>query len=239
MTDLVQKLESAVLTQLHGARGLCSLQIQNHIYGCYILMEDIAMSHVTLTGTTVSAEEYSFDIEKGFSEIGLRYGFLMDTKLELDTYLAEYNAVWMRCFTEMGATHDVAAVDKIEDTVNAVVHRSVSSEEGFFMNAVENGALTKNWVDKALRLLRLLRGGDTTVDAGTDTGAGAGAGAGVDADTDTNDRVLSHAHIEKPITHEKKRLSGTRRNKERCDGTGRKDYLHKTRRRPHTAVTKN
>ena len=159
MTDLVQQVESAVLTQLHGVRGLCSLQVQNHIYGCYILMEDIAMSHVTVTDTTVSIEGYSFDYEAGFSEIGLRYGFLMDTTLELVSWLPEYKDAWMRCFAAMHASPDVTVVDHIEDKVNHVVQQSVPAEEAFFLNAVEHGTLTRGWIDK---VLRLLRGGEKT-----------------------------------------------------------------------------
>ena len=222
--DLVHELESAVFTQLHGVRGLCSLQLQNHIYGCYFLMEDIAMSHITHTGTTVSTVSHSFDYEKGFAEIGLRYGFLMDTKLELESWLPAYQAAWLRCFAAMGASHDLEKVDKIEDTLNDTVLRSIEKEEGFFMNAVEHGALTRDWIDK---VLQLLRGG---------AGAGAGAGACLDTEKDItpSDSVLSHAHIEKPITHEKsRRLDTTRRNKERQEGdavgTPRRSHIAKTR----------
>lgn len=220
--DLVHELESAVLTQLHGVRGLCSLQLQNHIYGCYFLMEDIAMSHVSHAGTTVSTTSHSFDYEKGFAEIGLRYGFLMDTKLELAEWLPAYQTAWLRCFAEMGASHDVDTVDKIEDTLNAAVLRSIDKEEGFFMNAVEHGALTRDWIDKVLHVLRGTK--QSTVDTnGEDT-----------ADVTPSETVLSHAHIEKPITHEKpRRLDTTRRNKERHEGDilpiPRKTSLHKTR----------
>ncbi len=222
--NLVHELETAVLTQLHGVRGLCSLQLQNHIYGCYFLMEDIAMSHVSHTGTTVSTASHSFDYEKGFAEIGLRYGFLMDTKLELAEWLPAYQAAWLRCFAEMGASHDVDTVDKIEDALNAVVLRSIDKEEGFFMNAVEHGALTRDWIDKVLRVLR----GTHPASASMSENAG-------DADdVAPSETVLSHAHIEKPITHEKpRRLDTTRRNKERHESelisAPRKASLHKTR----------
>jgi hypothetical protein len=218
--DLVHELESVVLTQLHGVRGLCSLQLQNHIYGCYFLMEDIAMSHVTHAGTTVSTASHSFDYEKGFAEIGLRYGFLMDTKLELESWLPGYQAAWLRCFATMATSHDVDTVDKIEDTLNGVVLRSIDKEEGFFMNAVEHGALTRDWIDKVLQLLR---------------GKGKSKEENKEGEEDVpSETVLSHAHIEKPITHEKpRRMDTTRRNKERHEGDSmiapRKAPLHKTR----------
>lgn len=236
--DLVKQVESAVLTQLHGAQGLCSLTIQNHIYGCYILMEDIALSHVELTGATVHTgnkegkdhTRYSFDLDKGFGDIGLRYGFLMDTKLELNTYLPEYRAAWMRCFEEMGKTHDVTISDAIEDTVTDAIQRTVPASHGFFMNAVEHGALSKGWMGA---VLGLLRGGTISeVTATTDVVA-----ADVEAD-----RPLAHAQIEKPMAHGKhRRLQITRRNLVKkttatvteTKATVRKDYLAKTHRRSH------
>jgi hypothetical protein len=249
--DLVKQLESAVLTQLHGAQGLCSLTIQNHIYGCYILMEDIALAHVELTGTAVHTKgqgqrptqgqgPYSFDFDKGFGDIGLRYGFLMDTKLELNTYLPEYKAAWMRCFEEMGKTHDVSVSDAIEDTVTEAIQRTVPASHGFFMNAVEHGALSKEWVGVVLGLLR----GGTIADT-VETVESADA---------VEDRPLAHAQIEKPVAHGKpaaipsnRRLGTTRRNKERHEGNAvqdvpsvtRKTRLAKTRKQRHNGDTKN
>jgi hypothetical protein len=247
-TDLVKQLESAVLTQLHGAQGLCSLTIQNHIYGCYILMEDIALSHVEITGTTVHTkgqskgkdqEQYSFDFDKGFGDIGLRYGFIMDTKLDLDTYLPEYKAAWMRCFLEMGKTHDVTVSDAIEDTVTEAIQRTVPASHGFFMNAVEHGTLTKGWSGVVLNLLR----GGTVPETTAET---VEATEVVEADAEV-DRPLAHAQIEKPVAHGKpaahdkhRRLQITRRNLMKktavivvTKATSRKDYLAKTHRRSH------
>jgi len=191
-------------------------------------MEDIAMSHVAHMGTTVSTESHSFDYEKGFAEIGLRYGFLMDTKLELESWLPTYQIAWLRCFATMGASHDVDTADKIEDTLNDVVLRSIEKEEGFFMNAVEHGALTRDWIDKVLRLLR--GGGKSKGNSNEESKEGEDDVK----DIAPSDSVLSHAHIEKPMTHEKpRRFDTTRRNKERHEGdieiAPRKASLHKTR----------
>jgi hypothetical protein len=194
-------------------------------------MEDIAMSHVSHTGTTVSTASHSFDYEKGFAEIGLRYGFLMDTKLELAEWLPAYQVAWLRCFAEMGASHHLETVDKIEDTLNAAVLRSIDKEEGFFMNAVEHGALTRDWIDKVLHVLRGTKPGNGSEPAGE---------TGDSEDVAPSDTVLSHAHIEKPVTHEKpRRLDVTRRNKERHEGgvvsVSRKASLHKTRKQSQGA----
>ena len=57
--------------------------VQNHLYGCFIIMEDIAQHKVNVDGTIISTPKFTFDLDKQFSEIGLRYGFAMDTKLAL------------------------------------------------------------------------------------------------------------------------------------------------------------
>ena len=44
----VTALKNAVEQQLSGS-GLYSLQLQNHIYGCFIIMEDIAQKTVELS----------------------------------------------------------------------------------------------------------------------------------------------------------------------------------------------
>lgn len=233
MTSFVENLASAVLTQLHDVRGLCSLQLQNHIYGCYILMQDIATSQVSHTGTTVTTDTHSFDYKKGFGEIGLRYGFLMDTKLELGTWLPRYESVWLDCFAALAASHDVNVVDTIEDAVNTLILRVIPKEDGFFRNAMEQeGTLTYEWVDKALQLLR-----------GTSGGAASAGETETTHDKSSEDDVvpsndaLSHAHIEKPITHHR-RLDTTRRHKERHEDAvtapaARKTHLAKTRKQRH------
>ena len=107
------RIKSAVLNQLINTNGLYSLKIQNHIYGCFLMMEDIAQRVVTVSDTILSTPKFSFDFDKQFSEIGIRYGFAMDTKLILDTFQPEYKASWIQYFKDIDLAQDVTEVDKI------------------------------------------------------------------------------------------------------------------------------
>ena len=96
--ELTNKIKSVIINQLNGASGLYSLKLQNHIYGCFIIMEDIAQKAVDVSGTLIRGEKFTFDFDKQFSEIGLRYGFVMDTKLLLGTFMPEYKETWISYF---------------------------------------------------------------------------------------------------------------------------------------------
>ena len=105
------KIKSVVLNQLTNTNGLYSLKLQNHIYGCFIVMEDIAQHTIDISGTTLSTPKFTFDYDKQFNEIGLRYGFAMDTKLTLDIFTPEYKATWLQYFKDIDIAQDINEVD--------------------------------------------------------------------------------------------------------------------------------
>jgi hypothetical protein len=131
--------------------GIESLKVQNHIYGCFVLMEDIA-ENVTLDGF-VYKKDIAFDIDKQFSQIGIRYGFVMDTKLIFDTYLPEYKAAWLALFTEINTKRKIEEVDTIEDSVIELIKNSVKPELAFFTNALKTGSLPQEWINTLIVLL--------------------------------------------------------------------------------------
>ena len=68
----LSKIKSAVLNQLTNTNGLDSLKVQNHIYGCFLLMEDIAEKVISIAGTIVSTPKFTFDFDRQrMSMIGL------------------------------------------------------------------------------------------------------------------------------------------------------------------------
>jgi len=149
-----KKLESVVLTELHDKHGLDSLKVQNHIYGCFIVMEDIAESAIKKEGTMVRSEDsLVFDLDTQFSEIGIRYGFAMDTNLEYLHHSPEYKAAWLECFNSLGVSHDISVVEGIEDSVNTIIQNNVKPEDAYFMNSLEQGVLPKVWQDKVIKLI--------------------------------------------------------------------------------------
>jgi hypothetical protein len=149
----LSKIKSAVLNQLTNTNGLDSLKIQNHIYGCFLLMEDIAEQVISVSGTVVSTPKFTFDFDRQFGEIGIRYGFAMDTKLILGTYNPEYRGAWLDYFKGVAERKKIEEVDAIEDCLNKVIQDTVAPEDGFFLAAAEGGALPPDWLDRVFALL--------------------------------------------------------------------------------------
>ena len=147
MTD---PLYQAVRTHLSSVRGLSSLRLQNHLYGCYLLLEDIVQKNVTLSGTVVQSQHVTFDLSKQFAEIGLRYGFAMDTQLLLTPCPSDYQEAWVHVFTTMTSLEEV---DALEEALNDIIQQAIPAEEGFFVSTAETGTLPPKWVDRALSLL--------------------------------------------------------------------------------------
>jgi len=167
-------LKNAVQQQLSGTSGLHSLQLQNHIYGCFIIMEDIAQKTVEFSenqlvvpfgrgsqrvGTcsdslsTEAEPSYSFDMKDHFSEIGIRYGFAMDTKLTLKDYSASYQEAWLQTFRDLAILQDIEIVDAAEECLIEIIQQQVKPEDAYFVQALGTGSLPQEWIDKVLSLL--------------------------------------------------------------------------------------
>jgi len=131
--------------------GIESLKVQNHIYGCFVLMEDIA-ENISLEGYTLKGT-FSFDLDKQFSQIGIRYGFILDTKLIFDSFLPEYKAAWLALFTEINAKKQLEEVDKVEDSFISIIKSTVPAELAFFTHALASGSLPQEWIDRVITLL--------------------------------------------------------------------------------------
>jgi hypothetical protein len=146
-------IKTIVLNQLNDTNGLYSLMLQNHLYGCFILMEDIAQNAFNVSGTVLSTPKFSFDYDKQFSDIGIRFGFVMDTKLCFSTFHPEYKDAWLRQFKEIDSKRDIAVVDSIEDCITDVIKLAVKPNDAFFVNALETGSLPQEWIETFLTLL--------------------------------------------------------------------------------------
>ena len=149
----VDKIKKSVLIQLKDLSSLNSLKVQNHLYGCFILMEDIAQNLIDVSGNIITNSKYSFDFDKQFSEIGIRYGFVMDTKLIFNDFNKEYKDTWIQYFKDIDLEKNIETVDMIEDSLIEVIQESIRAEDGFFLNAINTGSLSQDWIDKVLKLL--------------------------------------------------------------------------------------
>jgi len=149
------------------------------------MMEDIAQRKVDVDGTVISTPKFTFDIDKQFSEIGLRYGFAMDTKLALHLFNPEYKESWLRQFKDIDLAQNIEEVDKIEESLIEVIRTSVKPGDEFFLSALETGILPQEWIEKVLKLLN-------------------------PDDVEIDNNAISVALTEKPM---RRRLSTTRRAK--------------------------
>jgi hypothetical protein len=150
----LERLKSVILNQINGVNGLYSLQLQNHIYGCFVLMEDIAQSSADISDTTLTySENTTFNYDTQFSEIGIKYGFVNSDKVTLTKYNSEYKEIWMNCFRELDLLQDIALVDEIEDIIINLVCNSIPTDDAFFYNALESGTLSEDFINKVMKLL--------------------------------------------------------------------------------------
>jgi hypothetical protein len=200
-------IKSIVLNEISGKSGIDSLKLQNHIYGCFLIMEDIAQKKFEIFyNNIISTKTFTLDLDKQFSEFGLRYGFILDTKLLLDNYTKEYKNIWLKYFNDIDIAHNIDDVDKIEDSLIDIIQKNIKPDEAYFINALESGSLSQEWID---RILKLLSPPSENQD-----------------ETNTINTAISKAQTEKPT---KRRLSTTRRNK-KTESIPNKKSLAKTRR---------
>ncbi len=191
-------LYTMVREQLASLTGLASLQFQNHLYGCYFVMEDLAQGVLTLTGTRIKGLT-SWDVEREFGRIGLRYGFIIDTKLALPP-CPEYQAAWMALFQDISQKKKVEEVDQVEDTINDIAVKTLPVEHAFFLKALESGSLNQEWIAKVLALLDpdSVEPVETPVETPVEP-------------VEVHASLLSQAKTEKNVVEKPRRLARTRR----------------------------
>jgi len=211
----VTVLKNAVQKQVSGTSGLPSLQLQNHIYGCFIIMEDIAQRVLEYSENQLIGPSYSFDINKHFSDIGIRYGFAMDTKLAFTDDAPSYKEAWLQTFQDLSVLQDIECVDAIEECLIEIIEKDISADNAYFIHALETGSLPQVWIEKVLTLLHPTVPTVPISDATSDEIA------------DKHSSVISRARTEKPI-NKPKRLARTHRH---LSGTVSvtKKHLSKTR----------
>lgn len=168
------------------------LQVQNHIYGCFILMEDIAGKPNALQGYNYVNANYAFNIDEQFEEIGIRYGFLMDTKLIYESYPPEYKAAWLEIYKGLGQK-TIEDSDRIEDVIIELIKTSVAPEMAFFLHAINTGSLPQEWLHSVIKILT----GKTYVVKADAVKADDVKTVSVNAETEHSSNGLANAVIEK------------------------------------------
>lgn len=90
---------------------------------------------------------------KDFSEIGVRYGFVMDTKLIVESVSDAYRDAWLQTFKDLAVLQDVEYVDSTEECLIDLIQKLIPAEESYFIKALDTGSLPQAWVQKVLTLL--------------------------------------------------------------------------------------
>lgn len=202
--DLTQ-IKKSILNQLTNTDSLYSLKVQNHIYGCFIVMEDIVQELVDLSGTTISTPKFIFDLDKQFSDIGIQYGFTMNPKLSLDIFNQDYKEIWLQYFKDIDISRNIIDTDNIEDSIIEIVQNHVKPNDSFFIQSLETGSLSQQWIEKVFALIN----------------------SEVQIDEEILNTALTKAISEKPFIN-RRRLATTRRVKVKISIN--KKALAKTRR---------
>ena len=147
-------METIVRDELLTNKGRARLSFQNHLYGCFLFMEDVAEKKVTLENGVV--QPFGWNLDEEFGKIGMRYGFVVDSQLVL-VGESEYKKAWMerllRLSSSMVREETMAEVDALEDALIRMIREVVPPEEAFFIKALETGALSQEWMEKVVRLL--------------------------------------------------------------------------------------
>jgi hypothetical protein len=184
-------------------------------------MEDISQGLMTVENGKLIGSKISFDLSERFEELGVRFGFLADTKLILEDCLAKYKREWLALLVELSKSRAVDKSDAVEDAINEIIVKEIKEEDAFFVNAIDTGMLPHEWLDRAISLL---------------TGRALSspvASPSHEEEVPVEDTAITHAHTEKAIVHTTKRkpLSSTRRHKEPvATVVPKKKWLNVTRR---------
>jgi len=144
-------------------KEVASLILQNHLYGCFIVMEDLAQGILEITEGHLTGNALYLNLETQFGQMGVRYyGFTMDGKAVMEDCPVGYKEAWMELFQAAAKGKDMSEVDRVEEEVLSVVESGVDSADRYFMNALEyEGNLSPDWVERALYMLHpeLVRSG--------------------------------------------------------------------------------
>ena len=150
------KIKSIINEQLCDLSDLMALKVENHIYGCYMIMQDIAEKELHLSNyilTKKTNNDYRFNIDQQFSQIGLRYGFVMDSLLLFDSYLPSYKDLWLDIFNDISLTLDIELVDTIEEVINDCLIQLRPVDKCFFFSAAQNGYLSQEHMNRVIDLI--------------------------------------------------------------------------------------
>lgn len=150
----VSRIISILKRELLQRNGPELLAFQNHLYGCFIVMEDITQGILEIIDNDyIVGNSLYLNTKTQFGQIGIRYyGFTMDGKavLEGDIITGDYYEAWMDIFRKTAILHDMEVVDRVENEVVQLMSE-FRADENYFMNALDHeGNLSPDWIEKSI-----------------------------------------------------------------------------------------
>lgn len=169
-------LLSCIQRELSLRKGVSALAFQNHLYGCFIVMEDLAQGILDEVEGSLTGNSLYLNLDTQFGQIGIRYyGFVMDGKAVLDDAPDDYKEAWRVLFRGVRGA-EAETVDRVEDEVIAIMREA---EDGYFLNALEHdGSLSADYVEKVVYLLHPELQGQTQQGQTTNKKEGKGSNNG-------------------------------------------------------------
>lgn len=129
---------------------LNSLCFQNHLYGCFSVLEVLAEGGADLSGNLYSSDEIVFDLSANFEQVGATFGFLLSSNCNINyssNYNSNYKTAWLWAWAEIGSKKKIETVDLLESSLFSTI-----STFEYFKGALDDGSLPDELEAKALTL---------------------------------------------------------------------------------------
>jgi hypothetical protein len=181
--------------------------LENHIYGCFVILEDICDNcDVNIIKTTLNYSELSFNYLRNFNKIGVTFGFLSKDAFALNDFSANYLKCWIELISYIYECKNIKIIDDIEDIIYKYIKENVTNN--YFHVALENDGILD---DVSVKQIESLLTPDNKIVEQCDNGNSAAI-----IDTGISGEHISGDHCQtienKPvITKISKRYSKTRR----------------------------
>lgn len=187
MDTLVEKLIQSIRGELAGIKkksDFYRLCIQNHLYGCFVLMELRAESPMEHVGW-----------ETNFEKLGIQYGFMDDERLYCRLSDA-YRGAWTNIIGFAGIKQE--DIDTIESGAFPVVQDAFKGgRDSFFENALDTGELDETMRRRALCVFEDENEDEESSD--TETGVNTGSGTGTSSVVGEQPSLVAQKPVEQVV----------------------------------------
>jgi hypothetical protein len=120
-----------------------SFQFQNHMYGCFSVLEMICENEIDISGLIIGKNENSFDLSGEFHLIGCEFGFYEGEKGKYISYSDEYKKEWLHIINLFYSNKDLQRIDELENNIFKHI-----SKLSYFSECLKEGELNSETVKR-------------------------------------------------------------------------------------------